>query len=174
MAGAQDEPVREVTPHGGVVVGDDGSSHASLAVRFAVEEAERRGATLHVIRAWSIMTSVRPEGVPFGVTPGILEMEASTLAAEQQRVERIVGDAGVDSEVHVVQGPSAQALIKASETADVVVVGNRGRGGFTTLVLGSVADQVIRHAHCPVVVVRDWGNLEHAISDVTEGDLAER
>lgn len=170
MAGVQDQLVREIAPHGGVVVGDDGSKHASLAVRFAVEEAARRGATLHVIRAWTIMTCVRPAGVPLGVTPSVLEMEASTLAAEQIRVERILGDSGVTAEVHVAYGPSAQALIHASGTADLLVVGSRGRGGFKTLVLGSVADQCVRHAQCPVTVVRDWGDLDRALEDTPDLD----
>lgn len=170
MAEAQDQLVREITPHGGVIVGDDGSKHASLAVRFAMEEAARRGVTLHVIRAWTIMTCVRPANVPLGVTPTLLEMEASTLAAEQTRVERILGDSGVTAEVHVAYGPSAQALIHASSTADVLVVGSRGRGGFRTLVLGSVADQCVRHAQGPVIVVRDWGDLDRAIEDPSAPD----
>src|SRR3546814_2614338 len=95
MADAQEQVVRDVTPDGGVVVGDDGSKAASLAVRFAVEEAARRGATLHVVRAWTIMTCVRPDDVPMGITPSLLEMEASTLTAERARVAKIVGDAQV-------------------------------------------------------------------------------
>ncbi|MDT0201055.1 universal stress protein [Nocardioides sp. AE5] len=165
MAPTQDNLIREVVPNGGVVVGDDGSRHASLAVRYAVEEAARRGTTLHVVRAWTIMSSVHPAGVPLGITPSVLEMEESTLAAEQERVARIVGDTVATVQVHTAYGPSAQALIKASETAEVLVVGSRGRGGFKTLVLGSVADQVIRHAQCPVIVVRNWGNLDKAIEE---------
>jgi nucleotide-binding universal stress UspA family protein len=173
MAASEEQLVREVTPEGGVVVGDDGSKHASLAVRFAVEEAERRGATLHVIRAWTIMTCVRPADVPLGITPSMLEMEASTLAAEQKRVEKIIGDKQITSQVHVAYSPSAQALIKASETADVVVVGSRGRGGFKTLVLGSVADQCVQHAQSPVIVVRNWGNIDRAFADQQVGALPE-
>src|SRR3546814_7017710 len=165
MADAQEQVVRDVTPDGGVVVGDDGSKAASLAVRFAVEEAARRGATLNVVRAWTIMTCVRPDDVPMGITPSLLEMEASTLTAERARVAKIVGDAQVTAEVHVAYSPSAQSLIKASETADVLVVGSRGRGGFKTLVLGSVADQCVQHAQCPVIVVRNWGNIEKAFTE---------
>src|SRR3546814_17137926 len=117
MADAQEQVVRDVTPDGGVVVGDDGSKAASLAVRFAVEEAARRGATLHVLRAWTIMPCVRPHDLPMGITPSLLGMEASTLTAERARAAKIVRDAQVTAEDHGAYSPSAQSLFKASDTA---------------------------------------------------------
>lgn len=155
MADTHEELIRDINPDGGVAVGDDGSRRAATAVAYAVEEARRRNTALHVIRAWSITSADRPEDVPLGITPTILEMQASTLAVQKDRVARMVDGDDMEVHVHVVRGPSAQALIKASETADVLVVGTRGRGGFKSLVLGSVADQCIRHAICPVIVVRD-------------------
>lgn len=155
MAGIHEQLVRDVTPDGGVVVGDDGSGSAATAVVYALGEAERRGCALHVIRAWSITSADRPDDVPMGITPSMLEFEAATLAAQEARVAAIVGETDVEVHVHVAAGPSAQSLMKAAETADVLVVGTRGRGGFKSLVLGSVAEQCIRHAACPVIVVRD-------------------
>ncbi len=149
-----DQVVREINPNGGVVVGDDGSSAAGAAVLYALEEAARRGTTLHVVRAWTITSATRPEGLPINVTPSLLELEEATRAEQERRVADLIGDTGVDVQTHVVYSPSAQSLIAASQTADVVVVGSRGRGGFATLVLGSVAEQVVRHAGCPVVVTR--------------------
>lgn len=155
MAGLSDQTVREIKPDGGVVVGDDGSAGAAVAVRFAAQEAARRGTTLHVVRAWAITNAVRPEGMPFNVTPSLLELEEATLAFERERVATLLADEPeVPVEVHVVYSPSAQALIKASETADIVVVGARGKGGFAGLVLGSVAEQVVAHAAGPVIVTR--------------------
>lgn len=61
--------------------------------------------------------------------------------------------AGVAVEVEIVAEPAAQALISRSDGADRVVVATRGRGGFPTLLLGSVSQQLIQHAHCPVVMI---------------------
>lgn len=149
------EVTRYAHPEGGVAVGDDGSEGAAHAVRFALDEARRRGVALHVIRAWSVLSTARPADVPPGFAASLAEYEAAALAEEKSRVAHLLGDdPGVPVEVHCVHSPGAQALIAASETADVVVVGSRGLGGFRSLVLGSVAEQCIRHASGPVIVVR--------------------
>jgi nucleotide-binding universal stress UspA family protein len=151
-------PTREVTevrPEGGVVVGDDGSQCAATAVRTAAEEAARRQVTLHVVRAWSITSAVRPPEVPQGIVPSMLEFEAATLAAEHDRVRSLLaGLPEVPVQVHAVHANAAKALIRASESAELLVVGTRGLGGFKNLMLGSVAEQCIRHAAASVLVVR--------------------
>jgi nucleotide-binding universal stress UspA family protein len=150
------EVTKLVRPDGGVVVGDDGSEGAARAVRYALEEASRRGVTLHVLRAWSIMSTSRPADVPPGFAASLAEYEAAALAEEKARIDHLLGDdLDVPVEVHCVHSPAAQALIAASATADVIVVGSRGLGGFRSLVLGSVAEQCIRHASGPVIVVRE-------------------
>ncbi|HEX6247100.1 MAG TPA: universal stress protein [Nocardioidaceae bacterium] len=155
-----DEIIPDVTryarPDGGVVVGDDGSEGAAHAVRYALEEAKRRGCTLHVVRAWSIMSTARPPDVPPGFAASMHEYEAACAEEESARIEHLLGtDPGVPVDIHCVHSPAAQALIAASESADVVVVGSRGLGGFRSLVLGSVAEQCIRHCDGPVIVVRN-------------------
>ena len=140
---------------GGVVVGDDGSAGAETAIRYAVGEAQRRGSALHVLRAWTITDAVRPPGAAFGYVPSLQESEAATLEATRQRVTRLVGDgAGVAFEVHVVYASDASALIAASKNTDVLVVDSRGLGGVASLLLGSVAAEVIRDSAGPVIVVR--------------------
>lgn len=136
-------------PPAGVVVGDDGSHNAHDAVRFAAEEAQRRGVELHVISAFSIATAPRPEGVPFGQVPSVVEFAAEV---ERRLVERWA-DLPVRAHVHAVHGPAVRVMVEAAGTADVVVVGARGKGGVDGLLLGSVADQVLQAAPCPVVRV---------------------
>ena len=154
------ESLSEVTkyarPDGGVVVGDDGSEGAARAVRYALDEARRRGTGLHVVRAWSIMSTSRPVDVPPGFAASLAEYESAAMAEETARIHALLGaELDVPVEIHCVHSPAAQALIVASETADVIVVGSRGLGGFRSLVLGSVAEQCIRHASGPVIVVRE-------------------
>lgn len=137
----------------GIVVGHDGSHVADRALQWAVEEARLRGMVLHVVRAWVLSTAIRDTGVPFGTVPSMDECQqaiAEHLAASVEAVDT----AGLEVRQHPVHGASAQTLMAAAEHADMLVVGERGRGGFAGLRLGSVAEQVSRHAPCTVVVVR--------------------
>lgn len=151
---------------GGVVVGDDGSECAALAVRWAAEEARLRKSVLHVVRAWSIASAPRPPSWKVGYAPSLQEYEEAVLADLRKDVAAHLGDGDFEDfqvEHHAVHGPSAQALLATSAGADLVVVGSRGRGGFAGLVLGSVTEQVVRHAGCPVVVIRsNWATNRFA------------
>lgn len=133
----------------GIVVGDDGSPHAIAAVRFAVEEARIRGVEVHVVTAYSLLSVDRPKDLPFGYVPSEAELEAAAVAELAGRWPDLAGQVTL----HAVHGLPARVLIGASETADLLVVGARGMGGFEAMLVGSVADQVVHHARCPVVVV---------------------
>ncbi len=140
---------------GGVVVGFDGSESSQEALRWAVREARQHGCPLHVIRAWSILTAPRPKNLELDVTPTLREYEAAVRVETEQLLAKVLGDEpGVPVRLHVVHAPAAQTLIEASRHADLLVVGSRGRGGFAGLLLGSVSEQCIRHARCPVTVIR--------------------
>jgi len=120
-----------------------------------VQDAVRRGCPLHVVRAWVLSTAARDVAAPFGTVPSYAECEESVRAQLQETVAtHVPDDLPVPVYQHVLHGPPAQALIAASQHADLLVVGHRGRGGFVGLLLGSTAEQVLRHAHCPVVVIR--------------------
>lgn len=134
----------------GVVVGDDGSANAAAAVRFAAQEARLRGATLHVVSAFSLLSANRPPDLPFGYVPSETELQESALATLTTRWAELEGDV----ELHAIHGTPTKVLVEASASADLVVVGARGMGGFEAMILGSVADQVMHHAECPVVLVK--------------------
>jgi len=141
---------------GGVAVGVDGSESSSHALQRAAIEASCHGWVLHVVRAWSVRTVPRPSDCPPGAVPTLQEFEKEAQRRTEEFVRAKLGGAKTPFtvEVHVVHAPPAQALIHASERADLLVVGHRGRGGVAGLLLGSVAEDCVRQAHCPVLVVR--------------------
>lgn len=139
---------------GGVVVGDDGSDGSRTAVRWAAQYAALCGSPLHVLRSWSIRTMSPPKTSP-GYVPPLSAFEAAVRAEMEESWAGLSADEpGVEVHLQPVHGPAARVLLEASETAVLVVVGSRGRGGFVELVLGSTADQIVRHSRCPVTVVR--------------------
>lgn len=141
-----------VTPQR-IVVGIDGSDGSLEALRVAATEARARECTLEVVCAWhpSTMGSIPAFGVGAPAAESLEELRSAldnTLAAEG-----LGPDCEIGVEARVVTGHAAEALLEAAESASLVVVGTRGRGGFTGLVLGSVSQQVVTHARSPVMVV---------------------
>lgn len=137
---------------GRVVVGVDGSDESVAALRWALREASLRGASLRVLHAWAYPTAV---GFPTMRLVDIGVMRESSEALLADAIAKATADSPptVSIDAVVTEGSAAQALLDASEGADLLVVGTRGRGGFLGLVLGSVANQVVHHATCPVVIV---------------------
>jgi nucleotide-binding universal stress UspA family protein len=133
-----------------IVVGTDGSKCAAAAVQWAVTEAELRHADLEVVHGWMVTSvAVDPTGMAMGTceeTGSILLKEAEAAVHEQSP--------GLSVTTLLTPLTPAGALVEASGDADLVVVGSRGHGGFTGLLLGSVGSQVVHHSQCPVVVVR--------------------
>jgi len=136
-----------------IVVGVDGSAHAEAALELAAEEASLRKARLLVVCAWLFPTMVDPAGVVVPQTFEGLQDEAEQIVkAACARVAELQPQ--VVCEGKAMAGQPAEVLLKEAEQADMIVVGSRGRGGFSSLLLGSVSQQVVHHAHCPVMVVR--------------------
>jgi nucleotide-binding universal stress UspA family protein len=144
-----------------ILVGVDASPASVEALRRAVEEAKWRDATLEVVHVFQ-----PPEQVTaFPVLPERGTDRAPDIEALRQKASDQLGawleDIEVDlSDIEVewsvlAERKTAHALIERSKDADLVVVGSRGRGGFAGLRLGSVSEQVTRHARCPVLVVRE-------------------
>lgn len=152
-----EEGPEEVARRGGrvdrfVVVGVDGSPQSSKALAFAADEARMRKATLKVVEAWSFPTFAAGAYVPAGAYEDFPEDVASSLDAQ---VAEVLGtQPAVAVEKVVEEGATAQVILEVAKGAELLVVGSRGRGGFTGLLLGSVSNQVAHHASCPVAIVR--------------------
>jgi nucleotide-binding universal stress UspA family protein len=159
-----------------VVVGIDGSKSSSKALAWAAEEARMRGAVLRVVHAYRLSrlssaeyleasTPVEPAGLNVWGENAYESFRSQVVSeSEDERgnaedavagqVAAVLGDSPDVPVQHIVtEGRAVQVILDAAEDADLVVVGSRGRGGFSGLLLGSVSSQVTHHAHCPVTVV---------------------
>jgi len=134
-----------------VVVGVDASPLSDAALGFAFEEAAMRGLGLTAVHVWS-EPAVADAMLPLVYDIGDLRDGAARLLAESLAGWREKYPA-VDVLPQVVRGRPAQVLVEAAAQAALVVVGSRGRGGFTGLLLGSVSRAVLHHATAPVAVV---------------------
>jgi nucleotide-binding universal stress UspA family protein len=137
---------------GRIVVGADGSPASNAALRWALGEGTARGATVEVVHAWEPPAIYGPVPGSDPFDPGTLEESAHRLVDDVVG-RALAGPAAVDVRRTVVAGGPAAALLDAAKGADLVVVGRRGLGGFGRLLLGSVSEQVVHHAPCPVVVL---------------------
>ena len=143
----------------GVIVGIDGSAHSARALEWAVTQAALQRAAVTVITVNTVPAS------PWSGHPVVLAQDPAVLDRMRQAAEEMtvkvtsqLGEARPASvSVRAVNGFPSKELIDASRDADLLVVGSRGAGGFARLMVGSTSDQVVHHAHCPVVVVRSEG-----------------
>ncbi len=139
-----------------IVVGVDGSEASKRALSWAIEEGRLRQAKVRAVHAWQYPVSDAWAGVPVNIYDVLEESAKAQLAA-------IVAEAGADAEgveQVVVLGAAAPGLLDASRDADLLVVGSRGLGGFKGLLIGSVSQQCVHHAPCPVVVIPHAGDAD--------------
>ncbi|EST39725.1 hypothetical protein N566_00305 [Streptomycetaceae bacterium MP113-05] len=143
-------------PQGRVALGVDGSPAGEAAADFAFAEASLRRVGLLAVHAWTPWNVEPPHpsdpSEPYAAAPGALAAQEERLLAES-----LTGHCQRYPDVAVerrpVRGETREALIEASRDAQMVVVGSRGRGGFKGLMLGSVSQALLHHAHCTVAVV---------------------
>lgn len=136
-----------------VVVGVDGSDSSNDALRFAVEEARMRGASLKIVTAWSVPTNLYASGYSSNVDADTFRKGAEATSAQALALAHEVAP-GLAVDAETPEEHPVTALLAAAEHADMLVVGSRGRGGFARLLLGSVSTQLAQHARCPVTIVR--------------------
>jgi nucleotide-binding universal stress UspA family protein len=138
-----------------IVVGVDGSDGGAAALEFAAGEAAFRGARLRIVSVWQIPAAAYGTGFE-------PPLDAATWEAFRTRAEQVAADAlaaakklhpSLEAEALAVQGQAGFVLLEESADAALIVVGRRGLGGFRSLLLGSVSQQVVQHATCPVIVV---------------------
>ncbi|MFD1662091.1 universal stress protein [Streptomyces caeni] len=134
-----------------VVVGVDGSPSSREALRWAVRHAGLIGADVDAVAVWDL------PGV-YGWSGPAADTdfdEANARQALERELREVLGAEGAASvRAILVRGTPADVLLRAAEGAEALVVGSRGRGGFSRALLGSVSQQVALHASCPVVIVR--------------------
>ena len=138
-----------------IVVGVDGSTPSDDALRWGRFLAESMGGTLQAVFAWPSIAEWASPWVADGVAvPPELDPGKDAARFLDQTLDRVFGDdRPVGLQATVADGSPAKALLQVSEGARMLVVGSRGHGGFTGLLLGSVSATCTEHARCPVVVV---------------------
>jgi len=150
-----------------ILLATDGSREAQLAARTAADLSQKTNSELHVVYVFGIA----PVGPP--VYPEATELQSEEFEAENEErqqiserrarevldaeVERIRSDGGAVAGEHQVEGRVAPEIVGLAEEigAGLIVLGSRGLGGLRRALMGSVSDSVVRHAHCPVMVVRE-------------------
>jgi nucleotide-binding universal stress UspA family protein len=138
-------------PTNRIVVGVDGSDESKEALRWAAQQARYTGATVDVVTAWQLPLGFGwPAGFPEDYNP-----EEDARHVLDAVIAEVLGPSP-DVKINrlVEEGQAASALLRHSKGARELVVGSRGRGGFTGMLLGSTSQQVVQHASCPVVVIR--------------------
>jgi nucleotide-binding universal stress UspA family protein len=148
---ARDGGGRSVRPEG-IVVGVDGSEHGQCALVWAAREAERRRRPLHIVTAYSV-----PIFAASGLDGGYATVDDSVIREGAEAILKHAVDKvapySIDVTASVENGDASGVLLEMSETAELLVVGTRGRGGFVGRLLGSVSSALPAHAKCTTVTV---------------------
>lgn len=140
---------------GALVAAVDDSPPSREALRYAATLAAAASRPLHVVHVWNFVTGAAP-AQDGNASPSEAAWQAE---AERRLAHLLTEELGVTPSIEVVpvvlHGNTTPTLLKVSELVDQLVVGSRGRGGFAGLLLGSTSEQLVRHASCPITVVRE-------------------
>jgi nucleotide-binding universal stress UspA family protein len=153
-AGNPSDEERRAAP---ILVGFDGSEPSRSALNWAMRVAQARGNSVVAISTYAI-PAIAMSAPGFSLEPAnvqeLADYTRDTVAGAVSHAS--AGHPAVKVEARVVEGPAAEVLIDASQRASLLVVGSRGHGGFVGLLLGSVSQRCVTHAHCPVMVMRPY------------------
>jgi len=135
-----------------IVVGIDGSHSSEAALNWALRQADLTGSTLEAVITWEWPSAA---GLGIAAPTGFDPQADAKQVLDQAIATAEPGHGDVSIESKVVSGPAGMALVDASRGADLLVVGSRGHNELVSVLLGSVSDHCVTHAHSPVLVVRD-------------------
>jgi len=155
-----------------IVAGTDGSDGSKAAVRWAAREAQRRGTPLRIVHAFDWEW----HAARYNIGDEFLDearRHADTVTAGAADEARSVAPA-ITVEVHALIGNPVPRLLESAADADLLVVGSRGRGGFASLLLGSVSQRLAAHAPCPIVVVRGHSRTGPVVVGVDDSAAADQ
>jgi nucleotide-binding universal stress UspA family protein len=154
-----------------IVAGTDGSEESLRAVDWAAREAALRGSPLRIVAAAALLPRMMPRTNTSEydtVTDVLVRERDGALATAAERAAKAAHGVLIDTDE--LSGPPAEAIVASGSGALMLVVGSRGIGAFTALLLGSVSRYAASHAPCPVVVVRDEALGLHRLVGVGIGD----
>ncbi len=141
-----------------ILLASDGSEEAELALKTAIDLTNNTNSELHVV---TVGGAEYRHGYDIPESGDLLQEVYKAIEREAQetldkQVKKIEEDRGTVTEAHLRMGRAAQEIVALGEEigAGLIIIGSRGRGGIRRALMGSVSDSVIRHAHCPVLVVR--------------------
>ena len=155
-----------------IVAGTDGSEESLRAVDWAAREATLRGAPLRIVSGAALLPRMVSRACPGeydDVADVLVKDRDGALAASAERAAKMAPGVLIDTDQ--LTGPPAEAVTESGAGALMLVIGSRGRGAFTAMLLGSVSRYVASHASCPVVVVRDATTATHRQVVIGLGDL---
>jgi nucleotide-binding universal stress UspA family protein len=136
-----------------IVVGVDGSAPSKAALRWAIRQAKFTGASVDAVIAWHNPTTLGVPGMP-PFAQGAIGIEDDAHKVLTEVLNEVAGlEPDVQVHPHVDPGRAAEVLVHAAKGADLLVVGSRGHGAFTSTMIGSVSLNCVLHAHCPVMVL---------------------
>jgi nucleotide-binding universal stress UspA family protein len=139
-----------------ILLATDGSKEAELAATTAAELSERTDSELHIIHVGEVPLVYHPER--HGGYHGDYE-RAETQAREllEAQVQKVKATGVTVAQAHLKMGRADEEIVELAESMGVglIVMGTRGQGGIRRALMGSVSESVVRHAHCPVTIVRE-------------------
>jgi nucleotide-binding universal stress UspA family protein len=136
--------------HHRIVVGIDGSECSLTALHWAAQQAHLTGLSLDVVMSWEW-----PQYGTGFILPDNYDPESDAHKMLEDAIQKVQGDFdGVQFHPVTVEGHPAPALVEAARGADLLVVGSRGHGEFSGMLLGSVSEYCAHHVSCPITIVR--------------------